>query len=71
MPRAVATGGMHCVAVCYGATMSPQPTQTQTFQLTYEQLGDGLSAIGGIDGLLVMLPALLPDVEEALLERIE
>jgi len=48
-----------------------EPNRVETFALSYESLDLQLGAIGGMRGLLTMLPAMLPGIEEAMLVRIE
>lgn len=45
-------------------------TDTHTIELTYAQLEEQFSSIGGVHGLLLMLPALMPELDAATIDAI-
>ena len=50
--------------------MSPLPVMHE-HTVSYDDVELSLSAIGGIHNLLLMLPGIMPDIEEATLQLIE
>jgi hypothetical protein len=46
-------------------------SRVEEFTVTYRDVDASLSAIGGIANALLILPSMLPDIEEATLQTIE